>query len=643
MFNSKSLFRLAAMVCMAYALAVGASAQKEKPEPSPEIQTKPIVVTAARFDISPPFRTMASSRKARKIDKEEDDKGELGPVGDLRHDPDAALQTVMGKGVFNSNNDVPTLGVSFNGISNPTGCGGCSPPDPNGEIGPNYYVQMVNLKIQVFSRTGVSLFGPVNTNTLWTGFGGDCETENAGDPVVLYDQMANRWLISQFSNSTAPFFNCVAISQTSDPTGTYYRYAFSAPSFPDYPKYGVWPDAYYLNTRESGSGVLGMYALDRGQMLIGNPLATSIRFTVSETGTGPNGLLPADLDGSMLPPAGSPNYFVGTRDNDFGAAGDALLFYKFHADFTTPANSSLTGPTVVPTAAFDSVFPCSGGTTPSRNCIGQPGTTTKIDILSYRQRPTFRLAYRNFGTYESLVTSQSVEAQTGIAGMRWYEVRSPNTTPTIFQQGTYSPDTVNRWMGSVAMDSLGNMGMAYNVSDATSVFPGIRYTGRLVDDPLGTMPQGEGVIVAGAGVQTSTGSRWGDYSALSVDPSDDCTFWYTNEYYSATSAANWNTRIGSFKFPSCTAVAPATATISGRVTNAAGRGILGATLQLRSLATGVIRTATLNRGGVYSFANCLTGETYTVMVSSPRFTFTQAVRLLNLSDNVTGFDFVSTQ
>ena len=244
--KSRSSAIVASLFGLSLLLVTGLFAQKQEQVP---VQTKPLVVTAARFDISPPLRSMRSNKKARAEKKGDDDQGELGPVGDLHHDPDTALQAFVGRGVFSRDADTPTLGVSFNGISNPTGCNGCSPPDPDGEIGPNHYVQMVNLKIQIFNRTGTSVFGPVNTNTLWAGFGGACETENAGDPVVLYDQLANRWLISQFSDSTAPFFNCVAISQTPDPTGAYYRYAFSAPSFPDYPKYGVWPDGYYLNTR----------------------------------------------------------------------------------------------------------------------------------------------------------------------------------------------------------------------------------------------------------------------------------------------------------------------------------------------------------------------------------------------------------
>ena len=513
--------------------------------------TGPTVSTAVKFDISPPLRSIPPSVTVGVRHEADDDHGPAGPVGDTRHDPDPVLQSSLGNG------DIPGTGVNFNGISNPVACNGCAPPDPNGAVGPNHYVQMVNLKYQIFTRTGTSLVGPANINTLFTGFGGACELENAGDPIVLHDQLADRWLLSQFTAMGPIYYNCVALSTGSDPTGTYYRYAFSTGvNFPDYPKYGVWPDAYYISTREflglAFQGV-GAYALNRAQMLAGNPTPQVISF-LEPPGAQPyrvgDGLLPSDLDGTALPPAGSPNYFVGSMDNGgpYGAPADALNVFKFHVDFATPANSTFTGPTQVNSAAFDSVFPC---TPSSRACIPQPGTTNKVDILSYRQRPLHRLAYRNFGTHESLVTNQSVEATTGLAGIRWWELRSPNTTPSIFQQGTYAPDSIHRWMGSIAMDRLGNAALGYSVSDATTVFPGIRYTGRLVGDSLGTLPQGEGTMVNGTGSQTGGGNRWGDYSAMDVDPVDDCTFWYTTEYYATTSAANWATRIASFKFPNC--------------------------------------------------------------------------------------------
>jgi hypothetical protein len=210
----------------------------------------------------------------------------------------------------------------------------------------------------------------------------------------------------------------------------------------------------------------------------------------------------------------------------------------------------------LPVVGFDSIFKCNPT---GRDCLPQPGLKSRprfLDTLSYRQRPTWRLAYRNFGDYETLVTNQSVEARPEIAGVRWYEIRRVGGAYAVHQQGTFAPpDGVNRWMGSAAMDRNGNIALGYSVVNGVDVFPGIRYTGRLSTDPLGTMSLGEGVIVNGSGVQTTKNSRWGDYTSLNLDPTDDCTFWYVNEYYTAageaSSPAGWQTRIASFRLPGC--------------------------------------------------------------------------------------------
>jgi hypothetical protein len=514
-------------------------------------------VKAARFDVSPPLRLIPPVPRKVEGEREADKDGSSGLEGPYGpQTPDGALQSRIGPG------EIPGPNLSFDGFDNL--CGGCTPPDPVGDVGPNHYVAMANTDFAVYNKAGALVFGPVNINTLWAGFGGECQVDNSGDPIVLHDQMADRWLLSQFTASGPTFFNCVAVSTSPDPTGSYFRYAFPTvppQNFPDYPKYGVWPDAYYLSTREFLNGQtfsgVGAYALDRAQMIAGNPAAQAISFLATPAGAGGmfnvgDGLLPSDLDGTTLPPVGSPNFFVGSRarGGPTGAPSDSLTFWRFHVDFAVPANSTFTLTDFIPVATFDSIFPCVPAG--SRNCIPQPGTPQRIDILSYRQRTIWRLAYRNFGTHESLVTNQSVEAPAGIAGTRWYEIRSPQTTPVLFQQGTYSPgatDGIHRWMGSLAMDRAGNMALGYSVSDGVSTFPGIRYTGRLASDPLGEMPQGEGTIVNGLGSQLSTGARWGDYTSMNVDPTDDCTFWYINEYYPVTSNTGWRLRIGQFQFP----------------------------------------------------------------------------------------------
>ena len=300
---------------------------------------------------------------------------------------------------------------------------------------------------------------------------------------------------------------------------------------------------------------VGAYAINRADLVAGNPAPRVVSFIVPP-GAAPfntgDGLLPADIDGSTLPANGTPGFYVGSMDagGPYGAPQDALTLWKFVVNYTTPASSSFTLANTIPISTYDTVYPC----TPSaRECLPQSGTATKIDILSYRQRPTHRLAYRNFGTHESLVTNQSVEAAPNVAGIRWWEIRNPNGLPVIHQEGTYAPgvtDGIHRWMASAAMDSSGNLGLGFSATSAT-MFPSIYYTGRLVGDPLGTLPQGEGIIMTGTGANTGGGSRWGDYTSLNIDPTDDCTFWYVNQYTPVTSASGWRLRVGSFRFNEC--------------------------------------------------------------------------------------------
>jgi hypothetical protein len=360
---------------------------------------------------------------------------------------------------------------------------------------------------------------------------------------VVYDQAAGRWVMTQFSVSASPFFQCIAVSTTSDATGTWRRFAYSFTDFNDYPKLGVWPDGYYITYNmfnAAGTSFLGskLCAYDRNQMVTasGTPGPQQC-FQLANTF---GGVLPADWDGSTAPPAGSPNYNIAFDDTNL----NGLNMWKFHVDWANPAASTLSGPTKITTATFAPA--CSGGGT----CVTQPGTTQQLDSLA--DRLMYRLAYRNFGDHEALVVNHSVDVA-GHSGVRWYEVRSPNGTPSVFQQGTFSPDSNHRWMGSIAMDAAGNILMGYSTSG--TVKPSVRYTGRLAGDTLGTM-QAESELLAGGGVQTTTLSRWGDYSAMTIDPADDCTFWYTQEYIKANGTFNWSTRVGSFKFPSCGGAPP---------------------------------------------------------------------------------------
>ena len=465
---------------------------------------------------------------------------DLIPLGPklLKQDPLLELQDSARASLLDPFFSTPILNFAGQAFA------GASPPDTVGDVGRDYYIQMVNAsggaRFNVYNKNNGSLAaGPTLLETL--GAGGACAS-GFGDGIVLYDQLADRWLMSEFAGSG--FHLCVYISQTSNPiVGGWFRYDFSTPNFPDYPKYAVWPDAYYVSSNENSPAA---YALDRTRMLQGLS-ATSQRFTAPDLPHfGFQALTPSDQDGILPAPAGSPNYFMRHRDDEAANPGsndpihDFLEIWRFHVDFAVPANSTFTGPTNIAVSEFDSDL-CGFF---SFNCFPQPGTGTTLDPL--REVVMWRLQYRNFGSYETLASNLVTDVDgTNHGGIRWFELRKSGAGPwTLYQEGTYAPDVHHRWMASLGIDGVGNMAMGYSVS-STTVFPSIRYVGRLQNDPLGTMPQGENSLVGGTG--SSSTNRWGDYSALSVDPSDNCTFWYTHERANGT----WSTQIGAFKFAAC--------------------------------------------------------------------------------------------
>jgi hypothetical protein len=547
------------------------------------INASPQFSAPIAFDSSPALRASASARlgipSATSAAPMREIRPERGPIApDKGHVGDGALQVdSSARSAERAGGALPATIqpplANFEGLRNDDNFalfgGRVNPPDPVGDVGPDHYVEMVNIAVAVYDKQGNRLLGPVKVGDLWAGFAvADC-AESSGDPIVLYDQTTDRWLLSQFTTRGPIFYNCVAISQTGDPRGAYYRYAFSAGLFfPDYPKYGVWRDSYLLTSRDFGPTDeygISVYALEKSKMVAGDPNARSVKFFLDSALVPINligdGLLPADLDGKRRPERDAPAPIVGTQDDDgpYGATFDALNVFELDVKWRHTPAASLRLAAQVPVAPFDTAFPCAPD---PRDCLPQPGIVNRaqyLDILSYRQRPTWRLAYRNFGDYEAMVTSQSVEARTGIAGMRWYEIRRDDDGAyKVHQQGTFAPqDGVHRWMGSVAMDARGNIALGYSVVNGVDVYPGIRYTGRLKRDPAGQMTLGEGTIVNGSGVQTTVNSRWGDYTSMNVDPSDDCTFWYVNEYYEVSGApgntAPWRTRIASFQVPGCTA------------------------------------------------------------------------------------------
>ncbi|MEI6084606.1 MAG: putative Ig domain-containing protein [Verrucomicrobiota bacterium] len=487
--------------------------------------------------------------------------------------PDSAVQGTMPV------SKMPTPGLVFEGLSaadaGTFGGGRVAPPDTCGAVGPNHYVQVVNAGngslLRIYSKNGAALSAPISLATLFTN-GSVCATSGAGDGVVIYDQLADRWVLSQFafaSSSSPPYYQAIAVSRTPDPLGEYYVYCFLMPNskFNDYPKLSAWSDGYYMTDNQFGSGMpteeptdpnsdvgVGVFAFDRAKMLVGDATATYVYFDLATTEPNAGGALPAHVDGADAPPAGAPCYF------NWFESPSTMRIFQFHSDFTTPANSTFTEAPGSPVAVASFNPTVNGG-----NGIPQPGAGAALDDLA--DRSMFRLQYRNFNTYESLVVNHTVGVGNS-AGIRYYQFsRSlPGGGFTVREQATFAPDSNYRWMGSAAMDGSGNLAVGYSVSSST-VFPSIRYAGRLASDPPGGLFQGEATMFAGSFVQTGSLNRWGDYSALTIDPTDNCTFWYTTEYQPANGIFNWATKIGSFRFAECTGVLSplvvATSTVSG--------------------------------------------------------------------------------
>jgi hypothetical protein len=471
-----------------------------------------------------------------------------------------------------------------------------APPDSNGDVGPNHYVSFVNLIFEIFDKnTGASVLGPSPGNALWFGFGGDCEATNDGDPVTLYDQFTGRWLMSQFAIDTG--VQCIAVSQTSDPTGSWHRYAFDiSPGANDYPKLGVWSDGYYAMFHEFNPGFVGtrVLAFEKDKMIQGLP-AQFIKFVLTP-GAGETWFTvqPPHIEGITPPPAGSPAPFLMQYDDeDWGGIGgppnpanDWVRIWEFTANWVTPLTSTFTGPVNVSVPEYDDNM-CNF----ARACIPQAAGGELVDALS--SFTMFRLVYRNFGTHESLYSAETVDAGGDQAAIRWTEVRDPLGTPVVHQTGTHAPDALERWVPSIAADKDGNVAIGYSVSSG-AMNPSIRYAGRLSGDPLGTLPQTETSLHEGTGVQTSGANRWGDYTTLSIDESDDCTFWYTNQYYQTSGSFDWDMRIGSFKFPSCTQ--GPTGTLTGLVTDS----VTTNPIQGANILVGGTYSTTTNASGVYS-------------------------------------------
>jgi hypothetical protein len=530
---------IAAAVVLASTLALPSSLSAQKP-----VQSRPEVTYDSYHDTSLPVREYSAAppqgRAPREVEHPRPRRilsGAAVPVADR------AEQTYEAPPVS------AAIGLNFEGIPNwVNGTLEGIPSDDNLAVGATQVVETINTAYQVFDKaTGKSLYAPQQISSLFTGVPGLCGQGNTffwTDPVVLYDQFANRWIISQIAadSSFSTGNECIAVSETSDASGRYHRYIFEFGKkiFNDYDKLSVWPDAYYANYNLFGPNSFiadDACAYDRAAMLTGAK-AKAVCFKRPKEFS----FLPSNADGATPPPSGEPSFFVDL------SSSTSLHLYRFHVDFTNTSKSTFKGPINIPVKAY--TMACGGGT-----CIPQSGTKQQLDSLG--DRLMFRLAYRNFGDHESLVVSHSVMTSKAASGERWYEIRDPNGKTKVFQQGTFTHSGNSLWMGSISTDKAGDMALGYSESNATTLHPSLAFTGRVPTDPLNTMEGPATIFIAKGSATGGTqngANRWGDYSSMVIDPSDDCTFWYVNQYIPKTFSHDlltFHTRVASLKFPTC--------------------------------------------------------------------------------------------
>lgn len=601
---------------------------------APAASKRPNASQAIRMIVSPQLRALAEAQNAtdetpRVINELNEEPEFAFSLDRTKKSYDASIEASRERSLVPAVNVLGPPSLTFAGLSDvDNGAALVNPPDTDGAVGPNHYMQAVNNRVRVWDKNGNALIPPFRQSSLFTGLGGICAAGDAGDPIVLYDRLADRWLISQFAftgQTTPPYHECVAVSTSGDPLGTYYVYDFivRGQEFPDYPKLGTWPDGYYMTTRDFHLGGAftgeGAVVFERQKMLAGDPTALVIEFSPGTLGNCSSGMLPTDFEGITPPPPGAPNMFA-IYDCDEGGGTDSMILFDFHADFTNPANSTFTQRADSPlaVAAFDPRNPA------SRSDVQEPAPGQGIDSIG--DRIMHRMVYRNLSGTESWVTTHTVNVSgvtpsnttTYQAGVRYYQFQrtTPGGAITVFDQATFSPDSGNgatgndRWMGSAALDNAGNLAVGYSKS-STTLFPSIFYGARLFSESGGLL-QGEQSMFDGTGTMDGTnGNRWGDYSALAVDPTDDCTFWYTNETWpTGNTSFNWITRIGRFTVGTC--ASPASGRIAGTVTTCdAGAPLSNALVQLSNGSS----SGTSTPGGAYSITTA--PGNYTATFSSP--------------------------
>ncbi len=493
-----------------------------------------IVQKAKYFDISKPLKDMKPVEGWQYLQKKEEHEVPNHFLFKLFKKTDNSPDPLSQRFLKASTSGTISISQVFSGLKNSDNVDGLvAPPDTQGDVSPNFYMQAVNNMTAIYDRTGKLVWGPQKTSVFWDGFQGPWTGTNDGDPVILYDENAQRWIVSQFAISTSDNsqWELIAVSVTSDPTGQYYRYAFQFDDMPDYPKLGVWPDAYYLSANAFGARngrYKGTYvaALERDKMLAGDPNARMIYQLNSDNSFS---FLPSDAD--VFPPLGTPNYFVYDEDDNTYWSADALEVYGFYVDWSNTSNSRFVELARLTPATFNSSF--SSG-------APQAGTSQDLDLLN--DRMMFRAYFRPFSDHKSLVLSRTVN-DGGVAAIRWYELRDDGNGWYIYQQGTFNPgDGLWRWMPSIAMNANGDIALGYSVS-GDNMYPSIRVTGRHAGDPLGVMTLPETSVFEGSAAQTGV-SRWGDYAMMSVDPNDNTTFWFTTEY--STGGWYWATKVAKF-------------------------------------------------------------------------------------------------
>ena len=488
-----------------------------------------------------------------------------------------------------------TLGVSFDGI----GAQGFAPSDSNLAVGPNHVVETVNVRLAVYSKNGTLLSGPTNFGTFFAALGGNCAA-GASDPIVLYDRAADRWLISDIGyTGSAPFLECIGISKTNDPTGAYFLYSYSFGStLNDYPKIGVWPtasnSAYLATYNLFGAGNADLCGIDRTKLLAGNNTAAQLCQSISNESS----YLPADNDGPTAPVDGTPGLYMTFSTGNPGTLHLRKLTLNFAAGTSSlSAATSISVPNFNP-ACFSS-------------CVPQLGTSQLLDVLG--DRPMYRFPIRHFADHDRAVLNHSVIVTGSQVGVRWYEIYDPAGAVTLNQSGTYGPDTTYRWMASIAEDQNADIGVGYSAS-SSAIHPAIRFTGRVPSDPAGTL-ETEASMIEGGGSQTSGLSRWGDYSALQVDPSDDCTFWYVQQYEKVNGSFNWATNVASFKFNSCGGVGNPGITFVPTALNFHSH--LSGTKATKKVTVTNSGTATLNISNIVVTGTGFTLKTFTSKLVTP--------------------------